>query len=395
MTMADWLTMRGVPCDHDARKLYHGARIDTDEAGETITVWAKPKPFKGSHDKQITIRTDPRLPPLGSGEDTRSFLEISGNPSKFFQAHNLFGSNDVLWLAKRMIYEVIRRFGFTPKPEKIIAIECGNFFLSRVDLTESWALGSRAEVRAAIRTLERGGTMRNRGRGLMKGGTVYWGKHSRRWSLKVYGKADEIEVESKKFGDHRIPEKHHQYEQLKAHAENIIRFEFCFRGKELKEHALRLDKAANWGEGTADKVYQEYFRKLEIADQVILPADDVSSLPKRLQTAYQLWVDGHDLRSFLLKATFYRYRKQLREIGIDISNPIPDLENAHKHIICLKTLLQSPPVPVPVWAVGKGSYFEPKATLGAEGAGLEQMVTRWQDLLTRWQETAHVTCVAA
>jgi II/X family phage/plasmid replication protein len=364
----DWLTIYGIPCNHDAAKLYHGVRMEIDENGEIITSWEKPKPMKGSFEKQITVRTDPRSAPDQRGEGIRSMLEISGNPSKFFQGHNLFGSNDALGLAQAMIYAAIREFGLQPTQGQLQEIERGLFSFSRVDVTESWATRSRAEVRAAIRGMENCATLKNRGKGVFKGGTLYFAKNSRRWALKAYGKGDEIEVNSKKFGDHTIPAKHDHFDLLKAHADRLLRFELCLRGKEMKDSPLRLDMAKNWGTGTADKLYKSYFSKLEIAGNIVLPAEDIEELPNRLRIAYQLWVDGHDLRTQYKKATFYRYRRQLLNYGIDIANPLPISGDHSQNILNLKELLQSPPVPVPDWAHGTVSYFEPKVTLGADGA---------------------------
>ena len=42
---------------------------------------------KGSHDSNITIRSH-----------TDNTIEISGNPAKFLQGHNVFGTNDLKYL---------------------------------------------------------------------------------------------------------------------------------------------------------------------------------------------------------------------------------------------------------------------------------------------------------
>ena len=46
---------------------------------------------EGSHDSNITIRSH-----------TDSTIEISGNPAKFLQGHNIFGTNDLKYLVAKL-----------------------------------------------------------------------------------------------------------------------------------------------------------------------------------------------------------------------------------------------------------------------------------------------------
>lgn len=359
--MIDWLTIHGIRCSFDPKALEHGARTETNENGEIVMNWKKPKPVKGSFDSQVSVRIDPRKlhSPQANGLSL-GCLEISGNPSKLFQGHNLFGSNDVRGLSKAMAFYVLERLGIEPTDQEAQGIREGLFYLSRVDITESWALDSRAQVLAAIQTLERCSHLRHRGRGIMRGSTVYWGKHSRRWALKAYCKAQEIEVKG-----HGIHEGHPQCDLLAAHAENLLRVELCLRGKELQGNRFtELDCICSWRESTAEEQFQRYFRNLEIADSVVIAANTLEGLPSRLQAAYQLWMDGHDMRGMYKPATFYRNRKQLQEHGIDIANKRSPLAENQDNIISLKELFQKPCAPVPSWAQDTKSYFDPALPQG-------------------------------
>ena len=58
----------------------------------------------------------------------------------------------------------------------------------------------------------------------------------------------------------------------------------------------------------------------------MLKDDVLDSLPPRLRLTYQAWLNGDDLKSVLPRPTFYRYRKQILEYGIDISTKSPKRE---------------------------------------------------------------------
>ena len=80
-----------------------------------------------------------------------------------------------------------------------------------------------------------------------------------------------------------------------------------------------------------------------------LTATEVSELPPRLVGAVKLWEIGHDLRSVYPKATFYRYRGELRKYGIDISAPSKTETNVIPLVTYLTAEHQSE---VPEWAAG-------------------------------------------
>ena len=64
--------------------------------------------------------------------------------------------------------------------------------LSRVDVNESWHLDNSRDVLAWIRAVGSTAYMKHRGAGQFSGDTAYFGKNSRRWSLKCYSKGNEI-----------------------------------------------------------------------------------------------------------------------------------------------------------------------------------------------------------
>ena len=104
--------------------------------------------------------------------------------------------------------------------------------------------------------------------------------------------------------------------------------------------------ASNWDIDTAEQLLLEYISKLEMSDVYMLKDDVLDSLPPRLRLTYQAWLNGDDLKSVLPRPTFYRYRKQILEYGIDISTKSPKKNN----VIPLIRVLEAKPVGIPDWA---------------------------------------------
>lgn len=339
--MIDWLTFRAL-CQHEGR--IHGGRV-VSVTREGDVDWEVPKwlPVRGSHDATIQVRSSSNEP---------GWLEVSGNPVKFFQGHNVFGTDDLHGLCIETMFSLVEMLGLKPTVEDVESWRKGVIQLGRVDVTHSYALGNRDRVRTAIRALSEFSYLRKRGRGsLTKEGTVYWGKGSRRWSLKAYCKGDEIEAKG-----HRLPAGL-QETSIPRFADDLLRVELQLRAMELKR--LLLNLAANWDEQRPNEVYSAFLESLQISEAAMLTADTLEGLSPRLQLAYQAWKDGHDLRQVFPPRTFYRYRKELLVNGVDIAVKQPR-EETPSNVIPLRIVLNAVPVTVPDWAIGTPLYFEPR-----------------------------------
>ena len=100
-------------------------------------------PLVGSHDATISIRSI-----------TQSTIEISGNPTKWLQGHNLFGTNDLkrlVWLFFNKLLD-IPELKLKPSLEQLHAVKMGKLTVSRVDINETWFLETREEVLAWLRS---------------------------------------------------------------------------------------------------------------------------------------------------------------------------------------------------------------------------------------------------
>lgn len=81
-------------------------------------------------------------------------------------------------------------------------------------------------------------------------------------------------------------------------------------------------------------------------------------MPARLIAVYKLWKVGEDLRGLYPKATFYRYRREFLQYGIDIAIRQPSMLD---NVIPLIRVLRPEAISqIPEWAIGTSLYFDTK-----------------------------------
>ena len=339
--MIDWVTCI-IKCNH-LDKINSGHVVSVDKDGSIE--WQKEKilPVVGSYDSKLYIVTDY----LGAYDSPT--IKLSGNPVKFFQGHNIFGSCDLVGLVANLMDSISKRkeLGLIPTKTDRESWVSGDFMLTRVDVTTSYMLSSLADVKAWLRAAEKHSYMKHRGRGLMQNGTLYFGKNSRRWSLKCYSKGDEIKAKG-----HELPLAL-QTEELESFADKLLRVEVVIRGMELKRLGLHL--ASEWLSTDIMGLHQSFIKNLNLSDNYMLTDIDLEQLPTRLKGVYALWEQGNDLRQIYSKSAFYRYRTALLKYGIDIST----LSEKTDNVVPLIRVLEAKPASIPAWAYSKGFYFQP------------------------------------
>ncbi|MCA4799604.1 phage/plasmid replication protein, II/X family [Acinetobacter towneri] len=330
--MIDWVSAK-IICNHDPDKLFNGAVLSLNSNLEKEWVCDKKKTVEGSYSTKIQIQ---------SITDTQIY--ISGNPTKFLQGHNLFGSNDLVSIMGKFFDELLKReeLGLCPDPFQYAAIKDGHYELTRVDVNETWHLNSQKDVQAWIRAVGETAYLKHRGAGQFSGDTAYFGKNSRRWALKCYSKGLEILAKG-----HKLPPEL-DIPEMREYAQKALRIEGVTRQLELKRRQLHV--ASNWDIDTAEELLLEYISKLEMSDVYMLKDDVLDSLPPRLRLTYQAWLNGDDLKTVLPRPTFYRYRKQILEYGVDISSKSPKEKS---NVIPLIRVLEAKPVGIPDWAYEK------------------------------------------
>ena len=293
---------------------------------------------KGSHDASITIRSH-----------TDGMVEISGNPAKFLQGHNVFGTNDLKYLVAKMIDKLCMMDKLELKPTDVEYenIQQGVYHLSRVDVNEHFAFPSAQVARAWLRAAGNSANMKFRGAGLFKEGTLYF--EGKRYIPKIYFKYDEINSKDK---SHRLPDELLQIPELIEYAEKSLRFEIKILSTQLKDWMLHL--GCNWDADTATMLINDQFiSKLQLSANMPIENEVIESLPKNLRLTYTAWVNGEDLRQVLSRPTFYRYRTRLMEYGIDISI-VKDIEKEQSNIVPMIRYLEAVPMGIPDWAYQKG-----------------------------------------
>lgn len=353
--MIDWLTFVA-PLSHEAGasgpffagEVFSTVPDPTQPTGEALD-WTvmKRKQIVGSHSAVVQVQST--LDEHGSPA-----LWVSGNPGKYLQGHNIFGTDDLPGLVIEMLLRICQSVGIQPSANDLVQWQAGMIRLSRVDVTRSFWLETLARVRNALRSLDATARLKFRGRGHFRGDSLIFGEKSRRWSLQLYAKGAEIEV-------HKLP-----YElaetSLPAYAQGLLRAEARLLGLQLVAEGLEYVHA--WGDNTALELHQRLLSGLEIAEATMIDAPTLEGLPGRLQLAYDAWKSGNDLRAMLPRRTFYRYRLELLPHGIDLAVKQSSTQAAPSNVVHLRTVLDAKEVGVPDWAIGTPLYFEPRRKFG-------------------------------
>lgn len=328
--MIDWVTAI-IPCNH-SEQIYGGRVACITPDGEIEWQVEKKQQVIGSFESNINVKS------LGA-----SHLYIDGNPAKWLQGHNLFGSDNLVGLVEQVMQRLIPLLQLSPTISDLQAWNTGDYELKRVDCTAMWALPKRADVRSWLRAAEFQSKSRH-GRPTMRGGTLYFGQHSRRWSLKFYSKGDELEASGK---GHKLPLEILHRDELIKWADNMLRGELTLRSMQLKEYGLNSGR--HWSESTSQEKLMTHIEGLSMAEQFSLTPAILDDLPARLIAVYKLWKDGEDLRGMYPKATFYRYRSEFLKHGIDIAIRQPSTPD---NVIPLIRVLRPETIAqVPSWAI--------------------------------------------
>ena len=334
--MIDWVTAI-IPFEHEP--LNGGSVLKVSPDGDVE--WEAPcrVSVKGSHDQSISVRS---MGSNGAGKATE--MVISGNPSKFLQGHNVFGSDDLKLLVFDTFMSICTTLQYPVYPEVTNAVWQGDYRLTRVDINYMYSLGTLSDVKCWLRAAEYKSKSRH-GRPSSKAGTLYWGKQSRRWSLKAYSKWEEINAS----GDHKLASQFSDT-PIKSFAEDKLRIELTVRGKLLDE--LNYSEANKWQGNTPAEMYRNYIKRIEMNEQIALSTSLLNNLPNTLRSTYINWREGYSPREILSKPTFYRHRRELLEHGIDINLAVEKEDQSN--VVPLVRIIEAKPVDTPDWAYELG-----------------------------------------
>ena len=312
--MVDWVTASFVSPEaqnHVSEPFDTGRIMKIARTGEVVQEFASREQVVGSYDSSMSFRA-----PYSHQ------LEMSGNAAKFMQGHNLFGSSDPLnqfFMAGGMTLNSESEFPCPPKLQGMLFHDDGRPFathtvtdlrFTRVDLTRSYKFDSNVDAREWLRSVAGSGHSRHRN-SLMTNGTMYFGKTSSRWTLKIYQKYDEIT--SGKAG-HELSNTltEQEQKQLIEWSEGVVRFEITLRRPEIE----KIQRPFN-----ALEIWQEYYSKVEFnRNEVLMSTEVLDELNMRLRGLVTIWQQGGDLRKMMPKQSFYRARRDvMSKTGIDIA----------------------------------------------------------------------------
>src|SRR5690606_6411735 len=97
----------------------------------------KKQQIHGSYESSLSIKSlDPET------------ILIDGNPAKWLQGHNIFGSDDLIGLVNAVMHKLIPLLKLAPSEYDLDCWSRGIYQLKRVDCTAMWDLPRRADVRA-------------------------------------------------------------------------------------------------------------------------------------------------------------------------------------------------------------------------------------------------------
>lgn len=314
------------------------------ESGVLISVnpdgtedWRSPKRVQatGSYEKSIAIKSIG-----GDGKGCATHLWMNGNPSKFLQGHNVFGSDDLVSLLYDVFCRIVSQFNLKPTLKEINQIRLGDYPINIVDINYSYLLPSRLDVLAFIRALEFKAKTRH-GKPSTKGGTLYFGKTSEYWAIKFYCKAEEIQTKRGKL-PFDIRNK-----GIEDWVDNILRIELRLLSKQLKK--LNILKVKDLNKLKIKQLFDIYIRKIDMTDQIKLSDKILLNMPIKLRSTYTLWSEGHDLRSLMSMSTYYRHRKDLKEFGINIDLR-PESVKKSNNVIPLIRIIEAKPALIPDFA---------------------------------------------
>jgi II/X family phage/plasmid replication protein len=230
-----------------------------------------------------------------------------------------------------------------------------NARISRIDITTSLHCPEGIQPAAVIARLAETSTMRYRGRGLLSGSTLYFGKTSQRSTLKMYDKGQEIQAHKGKNA--LFKERPDLFDSIAGYARQSLRIELTLRGKELVER--HLDLAHLLTPDTLHNLLGEYMDTLEHSETVITDRSQIEhtkgfdTLKPSQKTALIAWSEGRYPAEFMPRMSFYRTRKAIIEAtGIDIATT-PPKDLSHKlpeGVLPFVRFIDLKPQPLPEWA---------------------------------------------
>lgn len=347
--MIDWLTI-SIPFRHTP--VQSGRLIYLEPTGEVE--WECPKRItvRGSYESSAEVRSRGDLDKNGKcGE-----LQISGNPAKYLQGHNAFGSDDANLVAAHWFKAICTELGIKYQAVDVRRITQGKYSIGRVDINYLFNLNHKADVQQFLQALgETSGTKYKRA--YNDKGSVYFNKTSQRWSAVVYNKAAEMKSRHKSRRTYLDAQ---DATDIAQYISTAVRWEFRLNSLELKD--LEIKTGADLMAYGPRNLFDEYMKRIEISGNMRVSDHALQTLPDHLRGTYELWRAGCDVRACVSRMTFYRHKKQLRErLNVNIDSPQRSQSQLPNNVVSVSRVLIPEFLPVPQWAYSRGLVVHQRA----------------------------------
>ena len=311
--MIDWLTVRlPIPLH-----LHGNMMVEVSPDWEILNQRVLPVSLTASdHDERPSWSSSIRVTP---GER----MQISGNPAKFIQGHNVDGPEDPGELLEELLEHIGEALGAPLRlPNGLEGVT-----VSRIDLTHTYRMPEGVNAYAATAHLANHAMVDRKGRGIAKGHSLSFGKATSPTQIVIYDKGKELKAHLP-AGDVR--------EALLAmpDLDRLLRVELRIRRKYMHKHGLQALSA--WDNGTLEEAWDRQMRALQISD---LHTTEIADEDKRgrLYLLMQAWMNGK--LPPMSRPTMFRNRAAIRKLyGVDIMTAPPEKEPTAQIISWIEAL---------------------------------------------------------
>jgi len=314
---------------------------------------------------------------------------ISGNPAKYLQGHNVYGSDDINQLAALFFEQVAISLNLDKNTQDLwyqLGLS-GNYEPTRIDITYNYRVEGGSEgVNAWIRAAHTNARVSHKSASPLENNTLYFGKHSRRHTIKFYNKYAEMKDHPPcpQLRDLRINLKdalisavsivtvdstslsplNYDYidedkgwsgsfrnsfntivDKIKNDADGILRVEQCFRGKKLRD--MGHSKARGLDAMVIRQLYDDGLKGLTLSGQTVNNAVTAASVGRGTYNFYVLWLAGALDLTIYGRSHVSAQRKKLLAFGVDISLPVSPSNGPV--VVPLIRVLEAVPVSAPAF----------------------------------------------
>ena len=346
----DWLTIYQ---EYPAGVPVFGADFRSSvciETGELIYEMVTGKSVRGSFDSSLTIRSN------------GTSVSVSGNPSRWGRLDNLIGLtslDDCVAVYNAVLVDLglppftkcTKLYQRASKADRVSTFSNGAI-ITRLDVTTNHMTGSESNALDFLRSIT-AYSHRKDGYLYPNGRTVDFYRGSTYRYLKFYDKAHDMTLH--KNTKNMTEEDINYCEDLRKYLKKVG----CIREEhELKSPLLKKQNLRFYGLFNENDIFSYLKESRHIMDKMSVSVCDYQRVDERLielgvctpveasgaQSTVHAWLNGQNLFATMSKSAFYRMRKRLSYVGIDIKQPFD--------VVKMKTrfkIVEVSPLAVPDW----------------------------------------------